>query len=78
VCDDAKEQKYIHLNSIGVATKLKSIVAAALHRFPNIAIATPQSITVVPKERSIIIYLHFKNMNTKNEFYCTKHKNSCT
>jgi hypothetical protein len=61
LCDNAKKKaKYIHLNSIGVATKLKIIVAAGLHRSPNNAMATPQSITVVPKEREIIIFLHLR------------------
>lgn len=61
----AKEPKDFHLNSIGVAAKLKIIVVAALHRFPNIAIATPQRITVVPEERINYYFPSFMHINTK-------------
>lgn len=75
----AKEQKDFHLNSIGVAAKLKIIVVAALHRSPNIAIATPQRITVVPEERDQLLFpFIYAHQHKDGKFYSIRHENSCT
>lgn len=51
-------QSRYHLNSIGVATKLASIMLGAWQRFPNNAIAIPQRKNVVPVNKRRNEHLH--------------------